>query len=112
MIADTLALILKRNGFEAMPMYSGEALMESIEMREPEAVISDVIMGGMSGIEAAIRICELVPGCKIILVSGQAVTTDLLAAARADGYRFDLLCKPVHPEEILSRLNTLFAQDG
>lgn len=112
MIADTLALILNRNGFEAQPVYSGEALLKAIEMRTPDAVISDVVMEGISGIEAAIRVSEALPDCKIILVSGEAVTTDLLAEARVDGYTFELLCKPVHPDEIFGRLNTLVDESG
>ena len=67
-------------------------------------LISDVIMADLNGIEAAIRIRELLPGIKVLLFSGQAATADLLEKARAQGYEFEILAKPVHPQDLLSRL--------
>ena len=46
-------------------------------------LISDVIMTGMTGIEAAIITRSRLPKCKILLFSGQAATADLLEKARA-----------------------------
>jgi len=111
LIADTLALILNRNGFEAIPLYSGEKLIEAVEVLKPDVLITDVVMGGMSGVEAAIRIREAIPECHILLFSGQAATADLLAHARANGHSFEILHKPVHPEAILHRLQKLLDRD-
>jgi FixJ family two-component response regulator len=72
-IADTLATILNRNGFEAKALYSGERLIEA-ELVKPDALISDVVMPGMSGIDAAIHIRKAIPEYRIILFSGQAST--------------------------------------
>lgn len=110
-IADTLALILERSGFEAMPLYSGEKAVETVEILKPDALISDVVMGGMTGIETAIRVCELIPDCRVVLFSGQASTADLLASARRKGHSFEILAKPVRPEVILSVLNSFFGRD-
>ena len=41
------------------------------------------------------------------LFSGQATTVDLLSRARAQGYDFQLLAKPVHPERLLAKLADL-----
>jgi DNA-binding response OmpR family regulator len=46
----------------------------------------------------------LLPGVKILLFSGQAATADLLEKARAEGYEFDILAKPVHPQDLLAKL--------
>jgi DNA-binding NtrC family response regulator len=67
-------------------------------------LISDVIMADLNGIDAAIRMRELRPGIKILLFSGQAATADLLEKARSRGYEFEILAKPVHPQDLLSRL--------
>jgi DNA-binding NtrC family response regulator len=48
---------------------------------------------------------RIFPDCKIILFSGQASTSDLLAAARKDGHQFTLLNKPLHPQDLLSRVS-------
>ena len=103
-IANTLALILNRSGYEARAVYNAEAAIKTARELLPDFLISDVIMEGMTGIDAAIRISEIVPQCRIILFSGQAATADLLESAEAHGHRFELLTKPVHPRVLLDRL--------
>ena len=103
-IADTLSIILNKAGFDASPVYSGTAAVESARAIQPDLIISDVIMGDMNGIEAAIQIRSFLPTCKILLFSGQAATADLLESARAKGHEFEILAKPVHPQDLLAKL--------
>jgi CheY-like chemotaxis protein len=103
-IADTLAMILNQSGFEARAVYSGEKALEQVPVFLPDMLISDVIMAGLNGIDAAIQVRKLMPAIKILLFSGQAATADLLEKARAQGYEFEILAKPVHPQDLLSRL--------
>ncbi len=103
-IADTLSIILNQNGFDASAVYSGTSAVDRAREIKPELVISDVIMQDMNGIEAAIKIRELLPSCKILLFSGQAATADLLEKARAQGHEFEILAKPVHPQDLLAKL--------
>jgi len=103
-IADTLAIILTQSGFQATAVYSGEKAVETARKLEPDMLISDVIMTDMNGIDAAIMIRALLPACKILLFSGQAATADLLDRARVQGHEFEILAKPVHPQDLLARL--------
>src|SRR5580658_711983 len=103
-IADTLAMILNQSGFDARAVYSGESALELVPTFQPNMLICDVIMADLNGIDTAIRIRSLLPGIKILLFSGQAATADLLEKARADGYEFDILAKPVHPQDLLNKL--------
>jgi CheY-like chemotaxis protein len=103
-IADTLAMILNQSGFEARAVYSGEKALESVAAFAPDMLISDVIMADLNGIDAAIRIRQLLPGIKVLLFSGQAATADLLEKARANGHEFEILAKPVHPQDLLNKL--------
>lgn len=105
-IADTLAMILNQSGFEARAVYSGEAAVGITPEFQPDMLISDVIMADLNGIDAAIRIRTLAPKIKILLFSGQAATADLLEKARARGYEFEILAKPVHPQDLLNRLRS------
>ena len=73
---------------------------------EPDMLIADVIMADLNGIDAAIQIRALLPKIKILLFSGQAATADLLEKARAQGYEFEILAKPVHPQDLLTRLRS------
>jgi CheY-like chemotaxis protein len=103
-IADTLAMILNQSGFEARAVYSGENAVETAGTYAPDMLITDVIMADLNGIDAAIKIRALLPKIKILLFSGQAATADLLEKARGEGYEFDILAKPVHPQDLLNKL--------
>ncbi len=103
-IADSLAMIFRASGFEARSVYSGERAVELAPVFEPDVLISDVIMRGMTGIEVAIHVREHIPGCKVLLFSGQAATSELIQVADTKGYRFDILNKPVHPQVLLDYL--------
>lgn len=103
-IADTLAMILNQSGFQARAVYSGEKALELAPTFQPDMLISDVIMADLNGIDAAIQIRALLPSIKILLFSGQAATADLLERAHSQGYDFEILAKPVHPQDLLSKL--------
>lgn len=103
-IADTLAIILNQSGFEATAVYSGEKAVETAQSLRPDMLISDVIMTDLNGIDAAIKIREMLPSCKILLFSGQAATADLLDRAQGQGHQFEILAKPVHPQDLLAKL--------
>jgi CheY-like chemotaxis protein len=103
-IADTLAIILNQSGFEATAVYSGEKAVETAKTLRPDMLISDVIMTDLNGIDAAIKIRAMLPSCKILLFSGQAATADLLDRAQGQGHQFEILAKPVHPQDLLAKL--------
>ena len=71
---------------------------------QPDLLISDVVMTGITGIAAAIKIRADLPSCKILLFSGQAVTFDLLEEARIQNHEFEVLAKPIHPTDLLIKL--------
>lgn len=106
-IADTLAMILNRSGFDARAVYSGGKALQMAPVFEPDLLISDVIMADLNGIDAAIRMRALLPGIKILLFSGHAATADQLEKVRAQGNEFEILAKPVHPQDLLTRLRSL-----
>ena len=68
------------------------------------------VMPGMNGIELAIAIRRQFPGCHILLFSGQAETMEILEDAKQRGYDFELLAKPLHPEELLTRIEKLIGR--
>ena len=103
-IADSLATILNQAGFDASAVYTGTSAVEESKKSKTDLVISDVIMPDMNGIEAAIRIRQMLPKCKILLFSGQAATAALLDDARRRGHEFEVLAKPVHPADLLAKI--------
>lgn len=101
-IADTVVEILNGEGFEAMAVSTGASAVELAKAFDPDVVLSDVIMPGLNGIETGIQIRKVAPNCRVILFSGQAATVDLLEKARQQGHRFDILAKPIRPEQLIS----------
>jgi DNA-binding response OmpR family regulator len=108
-IADTLGVILERNGFRVAIAYNGESALKISKSVPPDLLLSDVAMPGMSGIDLAIEIQQGIPNCKVLLFSGQASTSDLLAGARQTGREFTILAKPLPPAELLRRLSDTLA---
>ncbi len=101
-IAETMTVILNANGFEAQAVNSGEAALELSERFHPDVLISDIRMDGMDGIEAAIRIRDRWPDCRIIVFSATMVDHETRARLRKLG--FDFLRKPLHPTQLLAQL--------
>ena len=104
LIADTLAEILSDKGFAASAVYNPRDAIEQIRELCPDIVISDVVMPGMNGIELAKLVQNTCPDTRIVLVSGQATTAELVERAKREGYSFEILAKPIGPEALLQRL--------
>jgi CheY-like chemotaxis protein len=105
-IADTLRMIFAEEGFEAYALYSGATALVQARTLKPDFIVSDVVLPGMSGIDTALAICRFLPECKVILISGQAATSDMLERARAQGHEFEILAKPVEPEILIQKLRS------
>ncbi|WP_263381383.1 response regulator [Granulicella arctica] len=103
-IAETLAAIIKIEGFSSSSFVNPWDALEAAGDEVPDWLISDVMMPQLSGIELAIRMQERCPRCRILLFSGAADTLDLLKEAREQGHSFQLLAKPVHPSVLLQQI--------
>ena len=107
-ITDTLAEILNRSGYTALPAYDAEEALETALLMPPELLLTDVMLPGMNGIELAVKVRRIFPDCRILLFSGQAATSDMMASAAREGHRFDLLSKPIHPGDPLRHVSAGF----
>jgi DNA-binding NtrC family response regulator len=110
-IADTLAIIFRNAGYDAVAYYDGRSALEACTARTPDLLISDVLMPGINGFDLAILIGQQCPGCKIVLFSGLGASFDLVEEAKCHGYDFEILEKPVHPVELLQTVAAALA-DG
>lgn len=104
-IADTLVNILTGEGYEAISTSDGKSAIEWASKFQPDVVVSDVIMPGLSGIDTAKAILKNLPKCRVILFSGQAASVDLVARARREGYSFEVLAKPIDPDILLNTIS-------
>jgi CheY-like chemotaxis protein len=100
MVRHLVARILEFQSYETAIAYSGEEAVRVACSFQPDCIVSDVTMGAMNGIEAAIEILGVLPQCKVLLISGGY--RDLLENARAKGFDFEILAKPVPLRELRS----------
>ena len=103
-IADTLAMILNMNGARAHAAYNAETALDMALELKPDILISDIVMGPMSGVELAMRLSTDLPGCRLILISGQSGSSDLPSQMSAKGFSFEFLEKPITPQRLLSHI--------
>lgn len=100
-VADSIVQILRTRGHTAIGAYSAEAAMKMAEKLNPQVVVSDIVMGPVSGIELAIHIREHHPECRVLLISGYSAPAGHLPGSGAHGSKLHFMPKPVDPSRIL-----------
>jgi two-component system cell cycle sensor histidine kinase/response regulator CckA len=96
-------LVLQRAGHEVLAADCAEAALDLLEdAPPPAALVSDVAMPGMDGLELARALRARWPDLPILLLSGYAESA-LGRDFDAEGLRF--LAKPYTPEELLAALD-------
>jgi PAS domain S-box-containing protein len=103
-------MTLEQNGYRVTGMPNGESALHELRQnpRGYDAVITDLSMPGMSGLQLAHQLRKLRPDLPVILTSGYVNPDD---QSRADRLAIrTILTKPVNTKELLSTLATLFAK--
>ena len=77
---------LRLSGFEVSTAVDGAEALRSATETRPDAIVLDINMPIMGGLEAAEQILQLAPGTRIIFLS-QDDSEDMIEAAMAKGAR-------------------------
>jgi len=94
-----LRALLEEEGYTVRESDSAEAGLEELARDGPEAILLDLMLPGMSGLEALPRIGDLCPGVPVVMISGKATLGDAVQAARLGAFHF--IEKPLTPEAVL-----------
>jgi DNA-binding NarL/FixJ family response regulator len=98
-LRNTLARVLNRaDGFECVSTYANaEAALEDLPQKKPNAVLMDINLPGMNGVECTRKLKEAVPGIQIVMLTVYEDTENIFnaLAAGASGY---LLKRTTTPE--------------
>ena len=98
-LRNTLARVLNRaDGFECVSTYpNAEAALEDLPQKKPNAVLMDINLPGMNGVECTRKLKEAVPGIQIVMLTVYEDTENIFnaLAAGASGY---LLKRTTTPE--------------
>lgn len=101
--ADSIRMLLEMEGHEACCAYDGKDGLELAQRFQPELVLVDIGLPGMTGYEVARRFRKQqhTPDCKLVAITGYAYLEEHIAAAGFDGYKL----KPVSYEHLQEFLN-------
>ncbi|HKQ52901.1 MAG TPA: response regulator transcription factor [Pyrinomonadaceae bacterium] len=95
---------LPARGYEVKTASDGEAALEEIRKEMPDIVILDLVMPGMTGLEACRRVREF-SGVPIIVLSAKGGERDKVAAL--DSGADDYVTKPFGMDELLARVRAV-----
>jgi CheY-like chemotaxis protein len=110
-LADTMVAMLELIGQRSTAAYNAEDAVEMLRKEEPTLLISDVVMPGANGVQLAIQARVLWPKVKILLMSGNAATQDIIESALDQGHAFELLAKPIPPKQMLMKVVSLLTDE-
>lgn len=101
--------VLRGAGYTVLEAESGEQALDLAHAHGGtiDALISDVVMPGMSGHQIAAILCAERPGLKVLLISGYPDTEP--DEGEPDAARIPVLAKPVSSETLLERVRELLA---
>jgi len=104
-VRDSLRRSLEFNGYEVSTADNGEQALETLDTRTPDAVILDVNMPVMDGLEACRRLRAAGHDLPVLMLTAREDVRDRVLGldAGADDY----LPKPFALEELLARLRAL-----
>ena len=111
-VAKTLAMVLQQQGYLATFTLNGSTALELASGCAVDLAIVDVNLPELDGIQTAVELCRRLPKCKILLMSGDIETSSKLEEARANGINFDVIVKPIPPEELFFVLNAQLTESA
>lgn len=94
-----LRALLEGEGYLVREAGSAEAGLEEVGRDPPEAILLDLMLPGISGLEALPRIEDMAPGVPVVMMSGRATLADAVTATRLGAFHF--IEKPLTPEAVL-----------
>lgn len=98
-VLDTTAELFKMMGYEVLCAGSGaEALQTLQRVPDIEVLFTDVLMPGMSGVTLGRAARALLPGIKVILVSGFPASA--MKGNEGEPWEFQFLMKPFRMSDI------------
>lgn len=93
--------VLEHRGFEVFDAEDGPAGLEAARLHRPGAVLLDLRMPGMDGLDVLRALRDELPETTVLVVSGQGKMSDVVEALRRGAW--DFISKPIVDNELFLR---------
>jgi two-component system, NtrC family, response regulator HydG len=93
-----LTVLLESWGYKASEAANGKAALAACDQELPHAIVTDLMMPGMNGLEFVGALGERAQRIAIIFVTGQATVDTAVRAIKLGAY--DYLPKPLEPQRL------------
>ena len=103
-ILDSVEIYLKLEGYNVLRAENGRQAIEQVNSNEVHCVILDIMMPGLDGLQATLKLREAKKNIPIILLSAKSEDTDKIMGLSfgADDY----VTKPFNPLELMARVKS------
>lgn len=103
-ILDSVEIYLNLEGYKVLRAENGRQAIEQVNSNEVHCVILDIMMPGLDGLQATLRLREAKKNIPIILLSAKSEDTDKITGLSfgADDY----VTKPFNPLELMARVKS------
>jgi DNA-binding response OmpR family regulator len=98
----TLAERLGMRGILTETVFEGDGALKKLETYEPDVMVLDLMMPGMSGLTVLEKVKKLYPKIEVILLTGIGSTSEGLTGMRLGA--FDYLMKPLQIDELIQKI--------
>jgi DNA-binding NtrC family response regulator len=107
---DGLTALLESWGYQALAVSNGQAALQRCNQDLPHAIVSDLMMPGMTGLQFIEALHERVHQVAIIMLTGQATIETAVQAIKLGAY--DYLPKPLESPKLRTVLEKGLKQIG
>jgi len=104
-LAASLADYLRLDGHVVDTAFSGKAGLDAACVTAYDLVVVDVGLPDVNGIDTMRAIQRARPGACVVLVTGHSAA--YLEQAHGDASAVEVITKPVHPEQLSQRLDSI-----
>ncbi len=109
-VREALGLVLDLNGFGVATATDGAEAIRTLAVDRPDAVILDVLMPGLDGLEVCRRMRAIGDRTPVLMLTARAEVSERVAGLEAGAD--DYLVKPFASEELIARLRALLRRTG
>ncbi len=103
-----LTVLLDSWGYQASEAEDGKAALAACDRELPQAIVTDLMMPGMTGLEFVAALGQRVQQAAVVFVTGQAAIDTAVQAIKFGAY--DYLSKPLEPRRLREVLEKALKQ--